>query len=119
LSLYKMNTLNSGVFMHLFNIAPLFLMLAVILYNIYLFVLYRTYIIKGRVVPNYYWYDSFMLFIMISQIYIICTNLFNNTFQSTGKMTNISSSVFYLTALCSMIIAGNLFIILNYFKTDG
>ena len=119
LSVYKMNALNNGIFMHLFNVAPLFLMLGVIIYNIYLFVLYRTYIVKGRIVPNYYWYDSFMLFIMIAQIYIICTNLFNNTFQSTGKLTNISSSVFYLTALCSMIMSGNLFIVLNYFKTDG
>lgn len=119
LSVYKMIVLNNGIFAHLFNIAPLFLMLAVIVYNIYLFVLYRSYIVKGRVVSNYFWYDSFMLFIMISQIYIICTNLFNNMFQNTGKMTNISSSVFYLTALFSLIIAGNLFIILTYFKTDG
>ena len=118
-SLYKMIALNNGIFAHLFNIAPLFLMLAVIIYNIYLFVLYRSYIVKGRVVSNYFLYDSFMLFIMISQIYIICTNLFNNMFQTTGKMTNISSSVFYLTTLFSIIIAGNLFIILNYFKTDG
>jgi hypothetical protein len=118
-SLYKMIALNNGIFAHLFNIAPLFVMLAVIVYNIYLFVLYRSYIVKGRVVSNYFWYDSFMLFIMISQIYIICTNVFNNMFQTTGKMTNISSSVFYLTALFSIIIAGNLFIILNYFKTDG
>jgi hypothetical protein len=119
LSVYKMIALNNGIFAHLFNIAPLFLMLAVIVYSIYLFVLYRTYIVKGRVVSNYFWYDSCMLFIMISQIYIICINLFNNTFQNTGKMTNLSSSVFYLTALFSMITAGNLFIILNYFKTDG
>ena len=119
LSVYKMVALNTGIFAHLFNIAPLFLMLAVIVYNIYLFVLYRTYIVKGRVVSNYFWYDSCMLFIMISQIYIICMNLFNNAFQNTGKMSNLSSSVFYLTALFSIITAGNLFIILNYFKTDG
>lgn len=119
LSVYKMVALNNGIFAHLFNIAPLFLMLAVIVYNIYLFVLYRTYIVKGRVISNYFWYDSYMLFIMMSQIYIICTNLFNNAFQTTGKMSNLSSSVFYLTALFSIIIAGNLFIILNYFKTDG
>jgi hypothetical protein len=119
LSVYKMVALNNGIFAHLFNIAPLFLMLAVIVYNIYLFVLYKTYIVKGRVVSNYFWYDSFMLFIMISQIYIICTNLLNNLFQNTGKLTNISSSVFYLTALFSMITVGNLFIILKYFKTDG
>lgn len=119
LSVYKMNTLNNGIFMHLFNIAPLFLMLGVIMYNIYLFLLYRKYIVKGRVVPNYYWYDSFMLFVMIAQICVICTNLFNNTFQTTGKLSNISSSVFYLTALFSLILSSNLFIILNYFKTDG
>ena len=129
LSVYKMITLNNGIFAHLFNIAPLFVMLAVIVYNIYLFLLYRSYIVKGRVVSNYFWYDSFMLFIMILQIYIICTNLFNNMFyntskmtnifQTTGKLTNISSSVFYLTGLFSIITAGNLFIIFNYFKTDG
>ena len=119
LSIYKMNTLNNGVFMHLFNIAPLFLMLAVIVYNMYLFGLYRKYIVKGRIVPNYYWYDSFILFIMIAQIFIICANVFNNTFQTTGKLSNISSLVFYLTALFSIIMSGNLFILLNYFKTDG
>ena len=119
MSVYKMVALNNGILAHLFNIAPLFLMLAVIAYNIYLFVLYNSYIVKGRVVSNYYWYDSFMLFIMISQIYIICVNLFNNTFQTTGKMSNMSSSVFYLTALFSIILAGNLHIILTYFKTDG
>ena len=118
-SLYKMIALNHGILAHLFNITPLLLMLAVIVYNIYLFVLYRSYIVKGHVVSNYFWYDSFMLFIMISQIYIICINLFNTMFQTTGKMTNVSSSVFYLTSLCSIITAGNLFIILNYFKTDG
>jgi len=119
LSVYKMFALNNGVLAHLFNIAPLFVMLAVITYNIYLFVLYSSYIIKGRVVSNYFWYDTFMLLIMISQIYIICANLFNNTFQTTGKMSNISSSVFYLTTLFSIILAGNLFIILTYFNTDG
>lgn len=119
LSVYKMVTLNNGTLAHIFNIAPLFVMLAVIVYNIYLFVLYWSYIAKGRVVSNYFWYDTFMLLIMISQIYIICQNLFNNTFQTTGKMSNMSSSVFYLTALFSIILAGNLFIILTYFKTDG
>jgi hypothetical protein len=119
LSVYKMFALKSGIFAHLSNIAPLFLMLGVIVYNIYLFILYRSYIVKGRVVSNYFWYDSFMLVIMISQIYIICANLFSNLFQTTGKMSNISSSVFYLTSLCSIIIASNLFIILTYFKTDG
>ena len=39
LSVYKMVSLNNGILAHLFNIAPLFLMLAVIAYNIYLFVL--------------------------------------------------------------------------------
>jgi len=119
LSVYKMITLNNGIFAHLFNIAPLFIMLLVIVYNIYLFILYKSYIVKGRVVSNYFGYDSFMLFIMILQICIICTNLFNNMFQNTGKLTNLSSSVFYLTGLFSLITAGNLFIILNYFKTDG
>jgi len=119
LSVYKMFALKTGILAHIFNIAPLFLMLAVIAYNIYLFILYGSDIVKGRVVSNFFWNDSFLLFIMISQIYIICANLFNNTFQTTGKMTNLSSSVFYLTALFSTILAGNLYIMLTYFKTDG
>ena len=45
LSVYKMFALNNGILAHLFNIAPLFLMLAVIAYNIYLYVLYSSYIV--------------------------------------------------------------------------
>jgi hypothetical protein len=46
-------------------------------------------------------------------------NILNDTFEKTGKISPVTSSIIYLfgvlTAICSII----LFIILKYFTTDG
>ena len=112
---------------HLFQIiyaifsfaGPFILMLGVIGFILYLIIFYKTPIIEGHVSNSYYSFSNISIILMLLQIYLIYLNLNTSTFETTGKISKVTSSLLYLlgvlTAICSLI----LFTILKYFRTDG
>lgn len=98
---------------------PFILMLGVIGFIMYLTIFYMNPIMEGHVSPSYSTFSNIAIILFLLQIYIVYMNISNDKFETTGKISKITSSLIYLlgvlTAACSLI----LFTILNYFRTDG
>lgn len=98
---------------------PFLLMLGVIGFIMYLIIYYQKIINEGHVSQSYYTFSKIAIVLILVQIYIVYTNISNDRFESTGKISKVTSSLIYLlgvlTTICSLI----LFTVLRYFTTDG
>lgn len=98
---------------------PFLLMLGVIGFILYLIINYKTLIISNHVSPSYYTFSNIAIMLLLIQIYFVYTNIDSDRFITTGKMSQVTSSLIYLlgvlTWACSLI----LFTVLKYYTTDG
>jgi hypothetical protein len=98
---------------------PFLLMLGVIGFIMYLIIYYQKIINEGHVSQSYYTFSKIAIVLILVQIYIVYTNISTDRFESTGKISKVTSSLIYLlgvlTTICSLI----LFTVLRYFTTDG
>ena len=98
---------------------PFILILAIIGFILYLLINYKTIIISGHVAPGYNSFTTIISLLIFMQLYIVYKNITSDKFETTGKISKLSSSIIYLigvlTAICSII----LYTILKYFTTDG
>jgi hypothetical protein len=108
------------VFFSIFiSTGPFILILAVIGFVLYLIINYKNLIIDQHVSQSYYTFSNITIILLLLQLYIVYTNITSERFESTGKLSKLTSSVIYLlgvlTSICSII----LFTILKYYTTDG
>jgi uncharacterized membrane protein len=76
-------------------------------------------IIDEHVSKSYYTFSNIAIVLLLLQLYIVYTNISTERFESTGKISKLTSSLVYLlgvlTSMCSLI----LYTILKYYTTDG
>ena len=98
---------------------PFILILAIIGFVLYLLINYRNLIISGNIAPGYNSFNTIITMLIFIQLYLVYNNISSDRFQTTGKISRVTSSFIYLlgviTAICSII----LYTILKYFTTDG
>jgi len=98
---------------------PFLLMLSVIGFVLYLLINYKDKIIEGNIASSYNSFSNIIVMLLLIQVYLVYTNISTDNFESTGKISNITSNFIYLlgvvTAICSIILST----ILKYFSTDG
>jgi hypothetical protein len=98
---------------------PFILMLAIIGFILYLIIFYKQPITEGHVSKSYYTFSNINIILLLLQIYLVYLNIDTDKFETTGKISKVTSSLLYLlgvlTGICSII----LFTILKYFRTDG
>ena len=103
----------------LISTGPFLLMLGVIGFILYLIINYKNLIIDQHVSTSYYTFSNMVIVLLLIQLYIVYTNITTERFESTGKLSQLTSSLVYLlgvlTSMCSLI----LFTILKYYTTDG
>lgn len=103
----------------LMNTGPFLLMLSVIGVVLYLIIYYKNKIIDEHVSKSYYVFSNMTIVLLLLQLYIVYTNITSVNFESTKKLSKLTSSLVYLlgvlTASCVII----LFTILKYYTTDG
>ena len=98
---------------------PFLLMLGVIGFILYLMITYKNNIISGHVSSGYNSFSNIVSLLLFIQLYIVYTNISTETFESTGKISPLTSSIIYLLCVLSGICSVILFTILKYFTTDG
>jgi hypothetical protein len=98
---------------------PFLLMLGVIGFILYLMITYKNNIIAGHVSSGYNSFSNIVSLLLFIQLYIVYTNISTETFESTGKISPLTSSIIYLLSVLSGICSVILFTILKYFTTDG
>jgi len=98
---------------------PFLLMLSVIGFVLYLLINYKDKIIEGNIAPSYNSFSNIIVMLLLLQVYLVYTNISTDNFESTGKISKVTSSFIYLlgvlTGICSIILST----ILKYFSTDG
>ena len=103
----------------LFNILPIAFFITTIIYNIYLIVNYKNEIVKEKIDLSYYGYNSMALLLCSIIYFILYINVAYYNLLTTGLLSNIYSALTYLLSLFLIIVLVYMFIILNYFRTDG
>jgi hypothetical protein len=103
----------------LFSTGPFLLMLGVIGFVLYLMITYKDNIIHNRISNGYHTFSNITIILLLIQLYIVYTNISEQSFQETGNMSKVTSSIIYLLGVLTSITSIILFTILKYFTTDG
>ena len=80
---------------------------------------YKKNIIDNHISNSYYSFSNIAALLIFIQLYIIYTNITTNTFEKTGKLSKVTTSIIYLLAVLTSICSVILYTILKYFTTDG
>ena len=108
-----------GIMMILLTAGPFLLMLGVIAFILYLMITYKSIILQGHVANGYHSFSNINIILILIQLYIVYTNISSDSFEKTGKMSKVTSSMVYLLGVLSTITSIILYTILRYFTTDG
>jgi hypothetical protein len=103
----------------LLTAGPFLLMLGVIAFILYLMITYKSIILQGHVANGYHSFSNINIILILIQLYIVYTNISSDSFEKTGKMSKVTSSIVYLLGVLSAITSIILYTILRYFTTDG
>ena len=114
---------NNLVGIILVNVLPIILTLFVIMYTIYLNFSYFTRINSDKVTRDYHTYSFMSSFLIIVQIILISTYLFNyilnnNTNPEVIKKIELSKSITYVLCVVNFIFVLMIHISLAFFSTD-
>jgi hypothetical protein len=103
----------------LLTAGPFLLMLGVIAFILYLMITYKSIILQDHVANGYHSFSNINVILILIQLYIVYTNITSDSFEKTGKMSKVTSSIIYLLGVLSAISSIILYTILRYFTTDG
>ena len=103
----------------LLTAGPFLLMLGVIAFILYLMITYKSIILQGHVANGYHSFSNINIILILIQLYIVYTNISSDSFEKTGKISKVTSSMVYLLGVLSTITSIILYTILRYFTTDG
>jgi hypothetical protein len=98
---------------------PFLLMLGVIAFILYLMIKYKSIILDNHVSSGYNSFSNITVILILIQLYIVYTNITSDSFEKTGKISKVTSSLIYLLGVLSAISSIILYTILKYFTTDG
>ena len=98
---------------------PFLLMLGVIGFVLYLIIFYKNIIIDGYISDSYYTFSNITIILLLLQIYIVFTNINTDRFETTGKISKVTSSLIYLLGVLTIMSSLIIFTVLKYFRTDG
>jgi hypothetical protein len=106
----------SAIFM---TAGPFILILGVIAFVLYLIIAYYNRIIEGRVASGYNSFSNIIVMLLLLQVYLVYKNIDTDNFETSGKISKVTSSIIYLLGVLTTICSINLYIILKYYTTDG
>ncbi len=98
---------------------PFILMLGVISFVLFMLIKYKKNITEGHVAPNYNSFSNIIVILIMVQIYLVITNIGTERFETTGKISKVTSSIMYLLGMLTTISSITLYTILKYYSTDG
>lgn len=121
-NILKVNANNSAIqtlYSIIMTSGPFILMLGIISFVLYSLIKYKKIIIEGHVAPSYNSFSNIIVILLMLQLYIIISNISNDKFETTGKLSKVTSSIIYLLGVLTGISSIILNTILTYYSTDG
>ena len=98
---------------------PFLLMLGVIGLVLYLIISYKDRILLGHVSNGYTTFNNITITMILLQLYLVYTNINTEKFETTQKLSKITTSILYLYGVITAISSITLFNILTNFSADG
>lgn len=98
---------------------PFITILGVIIFMLYILIKYNNNIISGHISPNYTTFSNINVILLLLQLYIMYNNMSTSTFEITGKLSKLTTSIIYLISTLTGISSFIIYIILKYYSTDG
>lgn len=80
---------------------------------------YKSIILDNHVSGGYNSFSNINVILILLQLYIVYTNINTDSFEKTGKISKVTSSVIYLLSILTGISSIIIYTILKYFTTDG
>lgn len=114
---------NAGFFQTLFSIittsGPFLLMLGVIGFILYLVIYYKNRILLGHVSSGYTNFSNIAIMMVLLQVYVVYNSINTDKFETTKRLSKITTSILYLYGVITAICSITLFTILSKFSADG
>lgn len=107
------------IYLLLINTCPFLLILGVIGFILYLIIYYKKIIIDNHVSKSYYTFSNMNIVLLLIQLYIVYTNVSTKSFESSGKLSKVTTSIITLLGILTLMSSLILFTILKYYTTDG
>jgi len=98
---------------------PFLLMLFIIGFILYLVIKYSNRILLGHVSNGYTTFSNITIIMILLQLYLVYNSINTDKFETTKKLSKITTSILYLYGVITSISAITLFTILNNFSADG
>jgi hypothetical protein len=101
------------------SIGPFLFIFIILAFSVYYMVVFRDKILSGQVSPSYMTFNNMSTVLIMVQTMILFNGVTNKTYKQTGKVSKITSSLLYLVSLMNVICLYIIYIVLNYYITDG
>ena len=98
---------------------PFLLMLFIIGFTLYSIIKYKNRILLGHVSNGYTIFSNITVLMILLQVYLVYNNINTDKFETTKKLSKITTSILYLYGVITAITSITLFTILNNFSADG
>jgi hypothetical protein len=98
---------------------PFIFILGVITFVLYLLIKYQSNILDENIAPGYNFYNNIIVILSLIQICLIYRTITTENFETTGKLSKLTSSIIYLFGVFMAINTLTLYRILEYYSTDG
>jgi hypothetical protein len=116
-------TQNQGFFQSMLTMitacGPFLLMLFIIGFTLYSIIKYKNRILLGHVSNGYTIFSNITVLMILLQVYLVYNNINTDKFETTKKLSKITTSILYLYGVITAISSITLFTILNNFSADG
>jgi len=103
----------------LMSTGPFLLMLGIIGFVLYLTIVYKNNIVDKHVSQNYFTFSAILVVLLLIQTFILYTNISTDKFQSTGKLSKVTSGLLYLLGVLALMCSFIISTVLKYFTVDG
>jgi len=98
---------------------PFLFILGVITFVLYLLIKYKNNIMNENIAADYNFYSNTIVILSLIQMYLLYRNITNENFETTGKLSKTTSSIFYLISVITAMNSIMLYRVLEYYSTDG
>jgi hypothetical protein len=98
---------------------PFILMLGIISFVLYSLIRYKNNIIEGHIADSYNSFSNIIVILLVLQLFLVMNNINTEKFESSGKISKVTSNMIYLLGVLTGISSIILYTILKYYSTDG
>jgi len=103
----------------IYTTGPFFVVLGIISYSLYLLIKYKDRISQGNVAPGYQSFTIASIILILIQIGLFYIGTQKEGFKKTSRLDRVYSMLLYLIGIINIVIVITLYIILNFYSTDG